>query len=215
MKILAAYKKYQIMPQLQEHQFRVAAVADFICQNFQDQADRQNIVAACLLHDMGNIVKFTFNQDTAYMTGLAEQEQFDYWQAVKQEFIAKYAADSHTATVKIVEELGVSSRIAELVDCVGFDQASDNLRSDDFGKKICAYSDMRVMPLGLASLEDRLADLRVRYHNHPEGVQKREDFENALRQIENQIFKHCGIKPSDITAGAIRGRKERLKNFEI
>jgi len=46
------------MPQLDEHQLTVAAVADFICAHFNGNINRNNIVKACLLHDMGNIIKF-------------------------------------------------------------------------------------------------------------------------------------------------------------
>ncbi len=55
MSIGTIYKKYKIMPQLQEHMFRVAAVALLICENFEDSLPKEDIVTACLLHDMGKI----------------------------------------------------------------------------------------------------------------------------------------------------------------
>ncbi len=215
MQILEIYKKYKIMPQLAEHQFAVAAVADVICENFKIDIDRENIIKACLLHDMGNIAKFTFDEPSKYLIPESEQGRLEYWQQVKDEFIQKYGSGSHNVTMKIVGELGVSARIIELVDCVGFEQGVDNEATNDFGKKICAYSDMRVGPKGVFSLEERLADLRVRYKNHSEGTPERDSFEQALRQIEKQIFEHCSIKPEDITAHAVGERKEGLKSFEI
>jgi hypothetical protein len=238
MNILEIYKKYQIMPQLQEHQLTVAAVADMICENITlilpdflmqknrdtfshrekgaESADHENIVSACLLHDMGNIVKFdlTKTSDLHPELFLKPEDQI-FWESVKQEFIKKYGIGSHNVTMKIVQEIGVSPRVKELVDCVGFDQGTDNAATADFGKKICAYSDMRVMPAGVCGLEQRMADLRVRYKNHPEGAHNREVFEAALRKIEKQIFEYCSIKPEDITEEAIAGRKEKLKSSEI
>jgi len=228
MNILEIYKKYQIMPQLQEHQLAVAAVAEMICENFKPSPrtplpegegkpylDHDIIVAACLLHDMGNIVKFNFDQTKEYKLAPQEVGRLDYWKVVKEKFMAKYGTDSHNVTIKIIKEIGVSARVFELIDCVGFDQGADNAATDDFGKKICAYSDMRVMPAGACSLEERMADLRVRYKNHPEGAHNRDVFEAALRQIERQIFENCDIKPEDITEKAIADRKEWLKGFEI
>jgi len=235
MYILEIYKKYQIMPQLVEHQLTVAAVAGMILNNITTSAvakamadrhppltlrgggiNRDDIVAACLLHDMGNIVKFDLNRTAdLYPELFVKREDRVYWENVKQEAIKKYGTGSHNVAMKIVAELGVSQRIRELVDCVGFDQGVENAASNDFAKKICAYSDMRVKPAGVCSLEQRMADLRVRYKNHPEGAQNREIFEAALRKIEKQIFERCDITPLDITGEAVAGRIEKLKSFEI
>lgn len=204
------------MPQLIEHQLRVAAVADTISENLTltpalSQRERGDVVAACLLHDMGNIVKFDFS----LFPEIVAEKGLEYWQGVKQEVAEKYGDNSHEATRNILKEIGVSERILELVDCVGFDQGIKNLQSPDFGKKVCAYSDMRVLPLGVGGLEERMADLRVRYKNRPEGAKDREQFEAAIRQIEQQIFAHCKIRPEDITEESIRPVVEKLKNWEI
>jgi hypothetical protein len=237
MDILEIYKKYQIMPQLGEHQLKVAGVADIICEHINplplhqssdfgageaipphkgEGMDKHDVVAACLLHDMGNIVKFDLNQTQDLHPGLfVKPDDRLFWEKAKRQFIKKYGTGSHNVTAKIVKEIGVSPRIFELVDCIGFNLGAENTASDDFGKKICAYSDMRVMPKGICSLEDRMADLRARYKNHPEDERDRDVFEAALREIEKQIFERCDIKPKDITEASVAERKEKLKSFEI
>ncbi len=243
MSILDIYKKYQIMPRLGEHQLRVAAVAEFICEHWERglsqnltqpspkatagdartvaetnlDIDRENIVAACLLHDMGNIVKFDLRVTEKLFPDDFKDGSMAHWEKVKQEFIGKYGANSHNATVKIIKEIGVSPRIFELVDCVGFEQGVDNAESGDFGKKICAYCDMRVMPHGVCSMSRRMEDFKARYRDHKEGAQEEERkvFEEALRKIERQIFEHCNIKPEDITETAIADIREKLKSFEV
>jgi hypothetical protein len=60
-----------------------------------------------------------------------------------------------------------------------------------------------------------MADLRVRYQNHPEGATGREQFEAALREIEKQIFSRCKIKPEEIIERSISEAKERLKEFSL
>ncbi len=57
-KISEIYEEYKIMPNLREHQLRVAAVAAQICDNFNKPLNKKEIITACLLHDMGNIIKF-------------------------------------------------------------------------------------------------------------------------------------------------------------
>ncbi|MEK7617831.1 MAG: HD domain-containing protein [Patescibacteria group bacterium] len=207
------------MPQLQEHMLRVAGVAEIITDNIdlsrpsatlpmpgEGNIDKQAIIIACLLHDMGNIVKFDFSR----FPEMVEEKGVEYWEKIKQETLKKYGANSHEATRNMLKELGVSERILELVDAVGFDQGEANMQSADFGKKICAYADMRVLPKGAGSLEDRMADLRVRYKDHPEGAENREVFEQALREIEKQIFEKCKIRPEEITDENIRQKLEKL-----
>lgn len=215
MNILEIYKKYQIMPQLAEHQLRVASVADMICENFTVDVDRQNIVAACLLHDMGNILKFDLTKTNSLLN---REINIEFWQKVKDEYRQKYGEDEHKASIKIAKELNVSNRIIELIDAIDFDTAVSNAEGDDFSKKICEYADDRVGPGGVVTLEQRFADLRVRYAYRAlewGNIQKRDKFENGLREIEKQIFRQCSIKPEDITETVIAGGKERLKNFEI
>src|SRR4051812_37550310 len=126
MNILEVYQKYQIMPQLVEHQLRVAAVADMICEHFQGEIERRDIVAASLLHDMGNIVKFNFDQTVEYQIAPGEITRLDYWKQVKQKVIDKYGPGSHNVTRKIVEEVPVGNRVRELVESVGFTQGIVN-----------------------------------------------------------------------------------------
>ncbi len=225
MTILEVYEKYKVMPQLREHQFRVAGVASVIIDNLLPITDKEEVVAACLLHDIGNIIKFDLSKSKNLLSrgagsGFAGNVDLDldYWQKVKDEFVEKYGEDEHVASVAIAKELGVSNRVLELVDCVGFEQAEGNLKSGDLGKQICAYADMRVMPKGVRSMEERFADLRVRYaHRNNEwgGPDKRYTFERSLREIEKQIFKKCKITPGDITEETVQSVMLELKNFEI
>lgn len=169
------------------------------------------MVLACLLHDIGNIVKFDF----AVFPETTAEKGLEYWQKIKAETIKKYGKDSHTATHNMLKELGVLERVLELVNSIGFSQAKENMESQDFAKKICAYADMRVLPRGVGSLEERMADLRVRYKNHPEGAKNREVFEESLREIEKQIFLYCKLKTEEITEEKVKQELGRLKNWEI
>ncbi len=58
MTIQQLYEKYEIMPNLQLHMYRVAAVAKMICDHFQKPINKQEVIITCLLHDIGNIIKF-------------------------------------------------------------------------------------------------------------------------------------------------------------
>lgn len=205
------YKEYKIMPTLQEHMLRVAGVASLICDNFDEPLNKEEIISACLLHDMGNIIKF----DLTYFPEFVKPEGLEYWQKIKKEYIEKYGIDEHLASEKIVEEFEVSDRILELIQAISILGAMNSVSSNDFGKKIVEYCDDRVTPFGVVSMEQRLIDLGKRYTHHDGFNQKREVFENTLRQIEKQIFAKCKIKPEDINDDTVKSLILKLKDFVI
>lgn len=219
MRPLEIYQKYHIMPQLVEHQLKVAGVAKALCDNFTVKVDQENILAACLLHDMGNIIKFDLSVTDRLLPGRFSKQDLAKWQEVKDQVIGKYGKDEHQASLAIVRELGLSQRIVELIDCIGFQHGQSNADSADFGKKICAYSDMRVGPLGVISLEQRFEDLRLRYEDKHRlmggGETARLEFEKGLRQVEVQLFRVCKIRPQEITEEKVLTETENLKNFGI
>ncbi len=213
MKITEVYKRYQLMPSLQLHQLRVAAVASRIVEEFnQSQLDQEAVIAACLVHDLANIIKFDLN----CFPEMLEPEGLAYWQQVQQKVIEEYGESEEQATYLMIEELGVSQRVRELVRAMGFASAEENLLSNDLAKKICAYSDMRVAPWGIVSLEERIDDLAKRYPVNPENsAETFKIFSQALRQIEQQIFNYLELRPEDITTELESGRIDTLKNFDI
>jgi HD domain len=205
------YTEYKIMPSLQMHMLRVAAVASLICDNFEESLDKEDVIAACLLHDMGNIIKFKFN-----VPEFLAPEGLEYWEKVQKEFRNKYNTDSPSvATNEIVKEIGVSDKVFNCINTISFLGAKENVETNDFNRKISAYSDDRVTPYGVVSLEERLADLRNRYDYRGGDTPERRNFEESIRQVEKQIFVKCKIKPEDITDEAVAPIIEKLKDFVI
>ena len=99
-KITDIYKKYNLMQNLVEHQLRVTAVAEMICETLDVPVDKDLVVRVCLLHDMGNIIKSDLN----YFPEFVKPEGLEYWQKVKDEFIEKHGNEEHFATEKICKE---------------------------------------------------------------------------------------------------------------
>lgn len=206
MKVSKIYHKYKILPNLQVHQFRVAAVGKLIAKNSKLPVEISNITTTCLLHDMGNIIKFNLD----YNPQNYEPEGIDYWKKVKKEFITKYGSDEHKATILIAEEIGVSDRVLDLLHFVGFGRAKEIYQSGDINKMICAYSDHRVSPSGILPLEERVREGISRFKkNKPELDTPDNDKQVALlldyfKKIEVKIFLASNIKPDSITDDAIR-----------
>ncbi len=207
------------MPNLQEHQFRVAGVARIICENLNLELDKDSVICACLLHDMGNIIKFKLD----YFPEFVKDGQLEYWQKVKEDYLEEYGHDEDRAALAIAEELGVSYDIQEIIDSIGFTHSIENMEGADFEKKIAAYADMRVSPYGIVTLRERLDEGHKRYSGSNKSTDKEshlEDeevkiFDDALFEIERQIFAVCSISPEEINDEAVSQNIESLKEFMI
>ena len=75
------YSEYKIMPTLQLHQLRVAAVARLVCDHLTHPINTRDVILACLFHDMGNIIKSNLN----HFPEFCEPEGTAYWEKVKAE----------------------------------------------------------------------------------------------------------------------------------
>ncbi len=208
------YEEYTIMPNLQEHQLRVASVAQIICDHLSEPLDTKNIVSACLLHDMGNIIKSDLN----YFPEFMKEKGIDYWQKVKADYIEKYGTHEHVATLAIAKELGVNETVMTYLEQVGFSKLDKTAADNSFSKKICSYADMRVGPHGIISVAERLADGKKRYEGRPHTMNDKERYDTlvqSLYEIEKQIFKKTNIKPEDINDAAVKNVIEELKSFTL
>ncbi|MFA6353812.1 MAG: class I tRNA ligase family protein [Candidatus Paceibacterota bacterium] len=212
MSIETIYKKYKITPNLQEHMLRTAAVASLICDNFTEPLQKEEIIIACLLHDMGNIAKFDMN----VFPESFEPEGVEYWQGVKEEFIKKYGKDQHETTIKIMQELGLPDNLVLLAGRNSFSLICEHRDSSDINMKIVHYADGRVDPCGVVSYDERMDEAKGRYKLKSRvEEEERERLTQCGKDIEKQIFAKCKIKPEDINNKTVAPIILELKNFII
>jgi predicted HD phosphohydrolase len=224
------YAHYRIMPALQLHQLRVAAVGKLICDNFsfgggpasggQKPINTHDVVLACLFHDMGNIIK----SDLSQFPNFLEPQGREYWENVKKQFIEKYGSDTHTATVAMAHEIGLPRTVVAYIDGFGFSRLGATRASTSYEQKIAEYSDLRVSPHRICSMEERLAEAHARYLRVYDEValdnvpHARERIDELLREaclVEQQIFAQTEIAPEDITDGSIAPIIEELWEYRI
>jgi hypothetical protein len=200
------------MPNLAEHMLRVAAVASLICDNFDELLPKEDIVTACLLHDMGNIIKAEFE----FLPESWEPEGIAYWQKVKKDYIKKYGDNEHHATIRIMKELRIPENIIHLVDQIDFSLFCRHRDGNDIQVKIITYADTRVDPHGVVSQEERLEEARRRYATRNKGKEEeRQRLVVCSKDIEKQIFAKCSLRPEDITDESAAPVIAELKNFVV
>ena len=209
-KILEVYKEYNIRPNLQDHMFRVAGVAFLICDNCVEPVLKEKIVLMCLLHDMGNILK---SQPLEYYPEFVEPEGIEFWKNIKEEFKKKYGENENKATLAIVKEMKMSAEfITEFEKFILSDYAKYEI-TENVVIKICKYSDLRVSPFGVLSIEERINEWQKR--NPKVTKQYAQSIIDTFLIVEKEIFQKCKIKPEDITDKTIEPIIQNLKNFVI
>lgn len=218
MKIVEIYKKFGIPPNLEEHMARVFGVVSIIQKHWKgtEFVDWNMAKKMALLHDLGNVVKMDNINHPEFLG--SEQVNIDYWNNKQKEMIEKYGDDDNEATRKMLLEIGVDAKTADVVFNKRFVNSVHTKNTDDWSLKIMYYADLRAIPFGIGTLKARLDDIQKRYLNYV----SRPDFEdlvNACNEIEKQIQINLDFSVSeinnDLVNSEIFSNRELIENMEI
>lgn len=218
MKIAEIYKKYQIPPNLQEHMYRVAVLANLILKHWNGSEVNNGIVKqACLLHDMGNIIKFDFDNFPELLG--EEIKNLNYWIQVKDSMVKRYGTDEDIATVQICNEIGIKDKVMFLVENWGFKNFIKIAESDNWEWKIAVYSDHRISPHGITSLKENLKSKQERYKiNRPNASHisgKANLLYNSALEIEKDIQKNLTIPLDSFSMQQITTLIDEMESEDI
>ena len=212
------YAAYKIMPTLQLHQLRVAAVAQLICSSLNTEINERDVILACLFHDMGNIIKSDFSA----FPDFCEPEGVAHWQGLKDEFVTKYGKEAHAANVSIAREIGLPESVAALIDGIKYSEMQTIIAGSSWERKITEYADTRVGPYGVLAQLERISEGKRRYDagkvDGPRRYYSGSDFQNLLevaQKLEDQIFSQLSIAPTDINDASIAPFVEKLWEFPV
>jgi len=199
MTIAELYKKFGIPPNLQEHMQRVYGVVSFIEKHWtgQQNIDWNLTKKMALLHDVGNIVKFDFVKHPEFLG--KEEANTDYWKDIQKQMIDKYGSDDNEATRKMLTEIGLDPEVVDMIFNKRFLNSIETANSKHSALKILYYADLRVLPLGVGSLEERIADIRKRYNPEYTSRPNFEELVNACYEIEKEVQQNLDVSVDEIT----------------
>ena len=186
MKIRDIYEKFKIPPNLQRHMLRVCGIANFLEKHWKYESVVDFVLTkqVCLLHDLGNIVKFDFDKYPEFLED--ERENIDYWRKVKKATIKKYGSDANNVTVKMLEDLGVDKLIVKIIRDKSFDNSVYIAKCSNWPIKILHYGDLRTLPTGFGSIDDRSREAVERIPKYKDNPNVNKLVE-ACKKIEIQI----------------------------
>jgi hypothetical protein len=205
--IYSIYDKYAIPTNVRRHMFSVAGVAKQICENSKEKIDSNDLIAACLIHDLGNIVKMNFvNKEKIKLLDEEDIKNLDYLKVKQEEFWKKYGKNDNIANQLIVKELGVNDKIIFMFEHKSIEEKTSEFWEKNFPLVIFAYADWRVAPKGVVSLKERTDEYtdRNEFHKDEKKMQQTKKFEEISKIIESKLFKKLKIKPEDINQESIK-----------
>ncbi|EKD22933.1 MAG: hypothetical protein ACD_83C00180G0002 [uncultured bacterium] len=193
----------------------VAAVGKYIIDHWQGPfISEQTIINALLVHDLGNLVKFDLTKNAQVIDPTLLT---DDWRKRQVALRKKYGHSSHQATAKIIQELGLPIQIQQLVSNLDAANICNNA-NDSLTQQICSYADLRVTPKGVASLTERLTDLRERYQAKY-SIWKNDAFfaqhNQCAQQIEATLQQYTSTDIINIPSEKIELLLVELAQFEI
>lgn len=201
------YKLFDIPPNLQDHLIAVAKISNLIAIHWQDKNIHiSDLIKISLLHDLGNIVKFNFEKFPI--------DNIDYWKQKQKEIIEKYGDNDHDVTKKMLEEINIDIKLIQIILNKSFDNSINISKSSDWMSKILLYADLRVLPNGVGTLQQRLDDVKNRmdkYKNRPDLL----DLFSACFEIEKQIQSKINLNVDTINQELINNDHFDYLNFEI
>lgn len=193
MTIQEIYSKYNIPINLQQHMLLTAKTAIAISEHWNGiPFNHQKIILACLLHDLGNLIKFDLKKYPEFLGEESKNRQF--WKRTQEKMIAAYGSDEHLATEKMLKELHINSEVIRLILEKTFANACTIEKVDDWPLKILLYCDFRVGPYGILPLKERVKELMERSAKYKD----RSDLLDAIISIEQQIQKYTTVPLSTI-----------------
>lgn len=211
--IAKVYEKFSIPPGLQKHMYTTAALGMIICDHWSGPTlQKENIIMALLLHDLGNLIKFDLS-DTAQI--LDESLFTPYWRSLQSQQKKTYGNDAHTATLNMARECIQNQEVIALID--GMDTAYlEKIAQGSLEQQICEYADLRVTPKGITSLAERLADIQKRYSASSPQWANSAHFAQSLQFaqiIENTLQKNTDIDITQIPSEKIEAYLVKLPQY--
>jgi len=198
------YSKFPVPINLKRHMLMVGGVAEILCDNSKVKINKEEIIAAALIHDLGNVIKMHFEKDYTWRHLLDKKDlgKLDYYKEKQEEFRKKYGESAELANQKIAKELKAPKKVVGLLKPrVIKVKNGKGIVAKSFEKQLLLYSDLRVAPKGVVPLRTRLEEYAKRYafSEDPEKTAHSNIYINTATKMEKNIFRKIKIKPEEIT----------------
>lgn len=193
----AIMNEFHVPIHIRKHCEAVANVAQQIAKGYIQKGQDlnvENLVSACLLHDLFRIVDIS---EESYKKLCKNAEEYDKntWDITRM----RYKGKTHSEIAyEFLEEKG-EEELANLIKKHYFVAIIDpNDKAFTLEEKILTYADKRVLHENIVSLKERFEDGAKRYNKENEDSNQQKAIYNAYFDLEKELFDPIDLKPEDI-----------------
>lgn len=216
MRIQEIYDHFYVPYGVQRHMIMVASVAKTIIDSrCWSNIDWRIVLKWALLHNIGQIAKMDFYWPHHHFY----KDNMEYWSKKKVEMMNQYWSKIEDMTHSMLSELWIDNSILSLIENVGIKTYLNNNNAQtnlSIERSIIRYSDMRVCPTGIVSLEERLLDWQKRYSH--EKRSKEENFATIIKNAKSEeelLFSWSVIQPENITDESTKLIQDFLRTYDM
>lgn len=211
------YQTFNIPKNLAMHMLWVTSIGALTIENWSGPViDRDRVISALLLHDIGNLIKFELSSSQAKK--LYSKQELKKLVVFQKQMIGFYGDNADIANILILQELQVNKQIIQLLENHSFDYLPTLLDSENWNEKIVFYADLRVAPWGIVSVAQRVKNLRERYcHRNPDWNNNSlyKKWLNWSTQLEDQLNQQTKIDLESIPQNRIEEKVLALSDYKI
>lgn len=220
--IAEIYARYQVPPNLQQHMLWVAGVGKLALDHWQaEEISKKHVLEALLVHDLGNLIKFELNKPESMRMMQTYDEtttSVEKWKQIQQQMVERYGSNADLANELIAQELGLHQETQILLMRHSFERLIEILDQDHWEEKLVFWSDLRIMPQGLASTQDRVQDLRDRYYYRDTKWANPQIYNQWLQAsltLEKQLNQRTSIDLHKITQQDLKSIVVKLTDYQL
>lgn len=183
-------KEYATPKHVQNHQKKVAKVANFLAKNIYKNGyfvDTNLVNASALLHDLVRIVNFPNLDNRANFKEKITDKKITIW----KNLMSKYAKFHHgDIAAKFLNKQGFCS-CAEVI----FQHKSKTIFTNQkmtLEEEIVYFADKKVLHDNIVTLHQRFEDGKIRHNVY--SAEKQNDLENRVKKLGNKLFSYAELK---------------------
>lgn len=212
--IESIYRFYSIPENLQTHMFQVAAIGKLVAESMPEgQMNVPRVVQTLLLHDMGNIIKYDFNRPEVFLQGAPPDDHLiAEMKKLQLAFQERFGTNPELATAMILRELAIEAEAIVLLEQMEMRRLPEVLESGSWEEKVVLYSDQRVSPAGVVSIDERIQDVTTRYPHLRERI---ETGRVSCIALEDQLAAVMTRHPAEITATEVAQQISALRAYAL
>jgi hypothetical protein len=188
---------------------RVAAISKIILGDWTGpELNKKAVTVACAMHDIAKPINFVITNQTQYNMSKEDVDNLPRLQTLIKE---KYGTEEYDAAFKMCKDVGIEDKSCQIILVLDWSNIPFSIKKHNYESMVSIYSDMRIGPKGVLSLQGRIDDLKRRAYTN-------DDYDSYLKSgkiLEKEMKKNVSLDLDKISDQDLNSYFAELLNMEV